>query len=108
MKYYLTKTDVRNGDPQKGEPVFVATEVVMTKPATRKATEGARSRWTAMGIENLHVNKHEAKRYNKLVREQNKRRKAEKQMTKADLAEIVAAFTDSEESKEEEGNKSND
>tara|TARA_B100000427_G_scaffold306298_1_gene292932 strand:+ start:361 stop:681 length:321 start_codon:yes stop_codon:yes gene_type:complete len=103
MKYYLTKTDVRRGDPQKGEPAIVATEVVMTKPATYKATEGARQRWTAMGIENLHVIEHKAKRYNSLVREQNKRRKAEKKMTKADLAEIAAAFADNDEENKEEG-----
>ena len=101
--YYLTKTDVRRGDPQKGEPAIVATEVVMTKPATYKATEGARQRWTAMGIENLHVIKHEAKRYNSLVRAQNKKRK-EKKMTKADLAEIVAEFAENEENEEEESN----
>jgi|MDSV01.1.fsa_nt_gb hypothetical protein len=106
MKYYLTKTDVRRGDPQKGEPAIVATEVVMTKPATYKATEGARQRWTAMGIENLHVIKHEAKRYNSLVREQNKRRRKEKKMTKADLAAIVAEFADNEQEKESEDNSS--
>ena len=78
MKYYLTKTDVRRGDPQKGEPAIVATEVVMTKPATYKATEGARQRWTAMGIE--------------------------RKMTKADLAEIVAEFAENEENKEEGNN----
>ncbi len=104
MKYYLTKTEVRRGDPQKGEPCVVGVEVVMTKPATYKATENGRKRWAAMGIENLHVIKHEAKRYNKLLREQNKRR-IEKKMTKADLAEIIADFdAENEKKNEEEGN----
>lgn len=105
MKYYLTKTDVRRGDPSKGEPPVVATEVIMTKPATYQATLGAQSRWTAMGIENLHVIKHDAKRYNKLSREQNKRRLKEKKMTKADLAAIAAEFADNEgDNKDEDSN----
>jgi len=43
---------------------------------------------TALGIENLHINKYEKKRYNKLVREQNKRHKNRK-LTVADLAKMT-------------------
>ena len=42
----------------------------------------------ALGIENLHINKHEKKRYNRLIREQNKYRN-DKKLTVADLAEMT-------------------
>tara|TARA_R110002072_G_scaffold83756_1_gene189886 strand:+ start:172 stop:351 length:180 start_codon:yes stop_codon:yes gene_type:complete len=42
----------------------------------------------AIGIENLHVNKYEKKRYNKLIREQNKRHK-ERKLTASDLAKMT-------------------
>jgi len=42
----------------------------------------------ALGIENLHINEYEKKRYNKLVREQNKYRK-EVKLTVADIAEMT-------------------
>jgi len=106
MKYYLTKTDVTAGDPAKGEPFVVATEVVMTKPGSLAATQGARSRWTAMGIENLHVNKYGAKRYKMLLRAQNKKRK-ETKMTNADVAQIVREFAESDGTSECEDEKGN-
>jgi len=42
----------------------------------------------ALGIENLHINKYEKKRYSKLIREQNKRHK-ERKLTVADLAKMT-------------------
>ncbi len=47
-----------------------------------------KSKLEALGIENLHVNKYDKKRYNKLVREQNKYRK-DKKLTVADLAKMT-------------------
>ena len=44
-----------------------------------------------MGIPNLHVNAYDKKRYNKLIREQNKRRKT-KALTIADVAEMTKQF----------------
>ena len=41
-----------------------------------------------MGIPNLHVNAYDKKRYNKLIREQNKHRK-DKKLTVADLAKMT-------------------
>ena len=89
MKYYVSKVDVRRGDPDKGEPCVVATEVALTKPSSQKAAAMAIQRWKALGIENLCLVEHKAKRYNKLIREQNKRHKT-RQMTKAEVAEILA------------------
>ena len=89
MKYYISKVDVRRGDPDKGEPCVVATEVALTKPSSQKAAAMAIQRWQALGIENLCLVEHKAKRYNKLIREQNKRHKT-RQMTKAEVAEILA------------------
>ena len=42
----------------------------------------------ALGIPNLHINKYDKKRYNKLVREQNKYRK-DTNLTVADIAKMV-------------------
>ena len=46
-----------------------------------------KSKLEALGIENLHVCMYEKKRYNKLIREQNKRHKNRK-LTVADLAKM--------------------
>jgi len=51
----------------------------------------------AIGIENIHVNKYEKKRYNKLIREQNKRHK-EAKITAADLAKMIKEFDSEDES----------
>ena len=48
---------------------------------------------TALGIPNLHVNKYEKKRYNKLIREQNKYRKT-KALTAADIARMTKEADD--------------
>jgi len=71
-------------------------EVVITRADSRVGKDSARlqdvklfkSKLEALGIENLHVNKYEKKRYNKLVREQNKHRK-EVKLTVADIAEMT-------------------
>ena len=71
-------------------------EVVITRADSRVGKDSARlqdvklfkSQLEALGIENLHVNAYEKKRYNKLVREQNKHRK-EVKLTVADIAEMT-------------------
>ena len=88
MKYYVSKVDVRRGDPDKGEPCVVATEVALTKPSSQKAAAMAIQRWKALGIENLCLVEHKAKRYNKLIREQNKHRKTVS-LTVADIARMT-------------------
>ena len=82
-KYYVTRTDLLIVDDK-----LVGTETVLTRPSDAKAAhEGAR-RFRALGTENVHVIKHVAKRYKKLMREQNKRRK-ENPFTVADLARMT-------------------
>ena len=82
-KYYVTRTDL---SLDKGK--LDCTETILTKPSDEKAArEGAR-RFRALGTENVHVVKHAAKRYNKLLREQNKRRK-ENPLTVADIAQMT-------------------
>jgi len=100
MKYYISKTDVRAGDPEQGEPLLIVTERVLTKPSNQAAAVNTHRRWVALGIENIHVIKHSA-RYNKLLKAQNKAFK-EAKMTVQDLAEIAAAFPDPDQ-KESEG-----
>ena len=72
-------------------------EVVLTRADSRvKDSEGTKyknvklfmHKLRAIGIENLHINKYEKKRYNRLIREQNKRHK-ETRLTVADLARMT-------------------
>ena len=83
MKWYVSKTEVTYNDGK-----LDCIETILTKPSDKKAAlEGAR-RFRALGTENVHVCKHIKKRYNKLLREQNKRRK-EKPLTVADIAQMA-------------------
>jgi len=92
-KYYISQTIVEMVDGR-----LTGREVVMTRADSRvKDSEGTQyknvklfmHKMTAMGIQNLHINEYEKKRYNSLIRNQNKRHKA-KQLTAADLAKMAA------------------
>jgi len=91
MKYYISQTIVELVDGR-----LTGREVVLTRADAKVDKDSARlqnvklfkSKLQAMGIPNLHVNKYEKKRYNKLVREQNKHRK-EVKLTVADIAEMT-------------------
>jgi hypothetical protein len=91
MKYYISQTIVESIDGR-----ITGREVVITRADSRVDPEGARhknvkrymQKLRALGIENLHINQYEKKRYSKLVREQNKYRK-DKKLTVADLAKMV-------------------
>ncbi len=91
MKYYITQTIVEVVDGR-----LTGREVVLTRADAKVDKDGARlqnvnmfmHKLTALGIPNLHVNKYEKKRYNKLVREQNKLRKT-KALTAADIAAMT-------------------
>jgi hypothetical protein len=81
-KYYITRTDLKIVDGK-----LIGTETILTKPSSEDAAhEGAR-RFRALGTENVHVVKHAAKRFKKLMREQNKRRK-ENPLTLTDIAQM--------------------
>ena len=90
-KYYISQTVVEFVDGR-----LTGREVVLTRADSKVDSDATRlqnvrrfkSKLSAMGIENLHVVKYEKKRYNKLVREQNKRRK-EVKLTVADIAEMT-------------------
>ena len=82
-KYYVSRIDVTLAGGK-----LDCVETILTKPSEKKAAhEGAR-RFRALGTENVHVSKHVKKRYNKLLREQNKRRK-ENPLTVADIAQMT-------------------
>lgn len=91
MKYYITQTIVEVVDGR-----LTGREVVLTRADAKVDKDGARlqnvkmfmHKLKALGIPNLHVNKYDKKRYNKLIREQNKLRKT-KALTKADLAQMT-------------------
>jgi len=99
MKYYISKTDVEINEAGR----LTGSERVLTKPDTLKATKEALRRYTAIGIENLHVSKHptNSRRWGKLQRAQNKLRKTRK-MTLADVAKDLAELE--AESKAQEDN----
>jgi hypothetical protein len=91
-KYYVSQTFVEYIDGH-----LSCREVVLTRADSRvKDSDGTRyknvklfmHKMRAIGIENLHINKYEKKRYNRLIREQNKRHKV-KQLTMADLAKMT-------------------
>ena len=91
MKYYITQSIVEMVDGR-----IIGREVILTRADSKVNKDSARfrdvryfkSKLEALGIPNLHVNKYEKKRYNKLVREQNKYRK-DKKLTVADIAKMV-------------------
>jgi hypothetical protein len=90
-KYYITQSIVEVIDGR-----LTGREVVLTRADAKVDKEGARlqnvklfkAKLEALGIPNLHVCKYEKKRYNKLIREQNKHRK-DKKLTVADLAKMT-------------------
>tara|TARA_R110002074_G_scaffold99899_4_gene215966 strand:- start:887 stop:1210 length:324 start_codon:yes stop_codon:yes gene_type:complete len=98
MKYYISQTIVEMVDGR-----LTGREVVLTRADSRVDPEGARlqnvklfkSKLAAIGIENLHVCAYEKKRYNKLIREQNKRHKA-RSLTVADIAEMTKEAIESD------------
>ena len=91
MKHYVSQTILKMID---GRLDFK--EVVLTRADSRCDAAGCSEanvrrmaqKMRAIGIENLHVNKYEKKRYNKLIREQNKRHK-ERKLTATDLAKMT-------------------
>ena len=97
-KYYISQTIVELIDGR-----LTGREVVLTRADAKVDKDSARlqniklfkSKLQALGIENLHVNKYDKKRYNKLVREQNKHRK-EVKLTVADIAEMTKQAVESD------------
>ena len=91
MKYYISQTIVELVDGR-----LTGREVVLTRADAKVDKDSARlqniklfkSKLEALGINNLHVNKYEKKRYNKLIREQNKYRKTVS-LTVADIAKMT-------------------
>ena len=90
MKYYISQSIVELVDGR-----LTGREVVLTRADAKVDKDSAKlqniklfkSRLEALGIKNLHVCEYEKKRYNKLIREQNKRHKNRK-LTVADLAKM--------------------
>ena len=83
MKYYVSKIELQIVD---GKPV--ATETILTKPSDKNAAVEGKRRYSALGIDSLCVVKYNKKCYNKVMRQQNKRRK-EKSLTVADIAAMT-------------------
>ena len=84
MKYFVSQTHVKYQDGK-----ISVYETVLTKPDTHKPTKNMLPRMKRIGIPNVHMVKHTSKRYNKLVRAQNKRRKAARELTVAEVAAIM-------------------
>ena len=94
MKHYISQIIIEMVDGR-----LTGREVVITRADSRVDPEGARlqnvklfkSKLEALGIENLHINAYDKKRYSKLVREQNKFRKS-KALTIGDIAQMTEQF----------------
>jgi len=99
MKYYISRTHVEFNDAGR----ITGRETVLTKPDTRKATQEALRRYTALGITDLHVCEHPAnsRRWGQLDRAANKLRKTRK-MTLADVAADLAELEAESKAKEEQ------
>ena len=85
MKYYISQTHVESINGK-----VIGYETVLTKPDTERATGEMLRRMNRIGVPNIHIIKYVKKRYNKLVRESNKRRKAARHLTVAEVAEIMS------------------
>jgi len=92
-KWYISQTSVaiRGGKP-------VATETPLTRPDTEQATREMFRRMSRIGVPHIHVCEPNPKRYNRLMREYNKRRKADRQLTVAEVAEIMSESAPEEKS----------
>jgi len=90
MKYYISKINLRYGNESKGEPYLVADEKILTKADSEKTTKNSLRRLQAIGIEDLYMVKYERKRYNRLMREQNRKTKP---VTLADVAGALQEFS---------------
>ena len=85
MKYYVSQTHVESKNGK-----ITGYETALTKPDTEKATRGMVQRMKVIGVPNIYAAKYVKKRYNKVVREQNKRHKASRQLTIGEVAEIMS------------------
>ena len=85
MKYYVSQTHVESINGK-----ITGYETVLTKPDTEKATRGMVHRMKVIGIPNIYAAKYVKKRYNKIVRAQNKRHKAARQLTLGEVAKIMS------------------
>jgi len=85
-KYYISVIDVRVIDGR-----FVPIETVLTKPSNEKAARYTAFRWkNALEMKNLHVNRYgNGSEYRKLMSEQSKRRKKARDLTLAEVVEII-------------------
>ena len=82
MKYYISKTEVEYNADGK----IVGHEIVLTKPDSKRNVRLALQRYQAMGIPNVYMCESKPKRLAKLTREANQRRKADRELTLADVA----------------------
>jgi len=102
MKYYISQTIVEVIDGR-----LTGREVVLTRADSKVDADSARlkdiklfkAKLEAIGIQNLHINKYDKTRYNKLIREQNKYRN-KKALTVADISEMIKQFDEEVETKQ--------
>ena len=102
MKYYISQTIVEVIDGR-----LTGREVVLTRADAKVDKDSARlkdvrlfkAKLEALGINNLHINKYDKTRYNRLIREQNKHRK-NKALTVADISQMTKQFDEEVEQKQ--------
>ena len=102
MKYYISQTIVEVIDGR-----LTGREVVLTRADSKVDADSARlkdiklfkAKLEAIGIQNLHINKYDKTRYNKLIREKNKHRN-KKALTVADISQMIKQFDEEVETKQ--------
>jgi len=81
-KYYISKTEVEYNADGK----LVGREIVLTRPDSKRNVRLALQRYQAIGIPNVHMCESKPSRLRKLTALANKRRKADRELTLADVA----------------------
>ena len=90
-KYYLTRIVVELDEGKLTSREYIITRADSRTDASATALVNVarfKKKLEAIGIDCLHINKYDKKRYNKTMREQNKYRKTVK-LTVADLAKMT-------------------
>jgi hypothetical protein len=100
-QWYVSRIDVRAGDPSKGEPAVVAEEKVLTIKATYRAANRSYGVFRSLGTPNvgLYCWEKNKKSYAASLKSQ-KRRKAKK-LTTADLAPALLELAKEDAKREE-------
>jgi len=90
--FYVSRIDVRAGDPTAGEPAVVAEEVVLTLKAPYHAAERSYQKFRALGIENIGLYEYSLYKKSYAASLKAQKRRKFKKITLADVAKDLQEF----------------